>query len=553
MDETHNQDSALAKRDTILSTLTIAAEVFLRGSLETWTDNVLQVLRCLGKELGVTRIFLCKHKEVTSVTVETAMRYEWLQAGEQTRIDIPDFQQINLQAAGLGRWAGILYSGGVIAGKKSDLPPGEWAYFLSPDWNSLIIVPVFVESIWWGFIGFENYTFDGGISTAELDAFKTVAVTFGAAIRRKRMEESLMRERAMVVQKAREVEDIAKFPSEDPWPILRIKDDGALTYANRAAEPLLNQWGVGVGIKVPDEWQQRVMTSLATVKMQSTDVKIDTKTYAMLTVPVVSGGYVNIYGHEVTKERELDKIKSEFLAIASHQLRSPLTSIRWYTERLLSKCEGLGQEQVEMAEVIHTSAIRLAWLVDDLLNLSRVERGKIEPEPSLNDFNKMIAEVSVELKGQVESNGMQLVSELDPVIVSFYFDSNLLRQVVMNLLTNALKYSKPKGVVKIRTYLFDTTYVGCEVIDQGIGIPETEQEQVFSRFFRAHNAIGFTSEGTGLGLALVKLVIEKSGGRVWFTSEENKGSVFTFILPYYRTQAEAKQGRIEVQDGLGVY
>ncbi|OGV97359.1 hypothetical protein A2W24_06540 [Microgenomates group bacterium RBG_16_45_19] len=527
--------AALARRDKILSALTSASDVFLRGSLATWQENVLQVLRHMGGELGVRRIFLCKHQEITAKRVLTSLRYEWLAAGDQTRVDVAEFQNMNLNEGGFERWAEVLYPGGVLYGERDDFPEGERQWFLSPQWQTLIVVSVFVEWEWWGFIVIEDYSFAGGVSAAELDAFKTVAVTFGAAIRRKRMEESLLRERAAVEEKAKQVADVARFPSEDPWPVLRVKHEGTLTYANRAAEPLIKNWQVTVGGVVGETQQALVNQVIKQGAPLAVDALIGKQTFSLLFVPIMEADYANVYGHDVSRERELDRLKSEFLAIASHQLRTPLTSMRWYSERLLAKRQGLAPDQIEMTQVIHDSSVHLAGLVNDLLNVSRIERGKIEPEPVLSHLKSMIEEVLAELMAQLVEKKIDLKKEIDEEVAPFYFDPELIRQVITNLVANAIKYSRPAGVVVVKVFLFDQHHVGVEVVDQGIGIPEAEQVKIFEKFFRASNARTHAAEGTGLGLALCQMIVEKSGGRIWFTSAPGQGSTFAFVLPYRRS------------------
>lgn len=525
---------AVARRDAILSALTDAAEVFLRGSLATWQENVLQVIKNLGNRLGTNRIFLGKHSEVTAEWVKTAVRYEWLRAGDKTRVDVPDYQEIHMQESGFGRWAGVLYPGEIVYGRREDFLEGERGGFLSPNWQTLIVVPVFVEREWWGFIAFEDYPFDGGISLAELDAFRTVAVTFGAAIRRKRMEESLLREQQAVEDKARQIQDLARFPSEDPWPVVRLLVNGQLVYANRASQRLLAKWQVEIGGMVPKKWQKLAAQVLMENKPTAVDEILEEQTFSLLFVPLNQAGYVNVYGHEVTRERELDKLKSEFLALASHQLRSPLTSMRWYSERLLKKREGLQPLQLEMVQVIHDSSVKLSKLVNDLLSLSRIERGKIEPEPALNNLNTVIEEVVTELRGQAEAKQVRVELEADDAVGPFFFDGDLVEQAVMNLVNNAIKYTPSGGKVTVKSFWFDERFAGVEITDTGIGIPADEQSRLFEQFFRAKNAKLYINEGTGLGLSLVKMVVEKSGGRIWFNSAEGEGASFTFILPYRR-------------------
>jgi signal transduction histidine kinase len=523
---------ALRRRDKIMSALTRASDVFLRGSLSTWQENVLQVLRELGQQLGVSRVYLCKHKEVTAEHVITALRYEWRVDGDLTLVDRPGFQDIHMQQAGLGRWAGLLYEGTVLAYRQEELPEGERGSFLTPTLASLIVVPVFVENVWWGFLVIEDYDFNGGCSQAELDAFKTVAVTFGAAIRRKRMEEALEAEKVEVMEKARLVGDIARFPSEDPWPVLRISTEGMLTYANRAAEPLLNLWDVGVGEPVPGEWQERASKVLSTMRSKAVDVTLADKTFSLLLVPVLESGYVNVYGHDVTRERELDQLKSDFISMASHELRTPLTSLRWYSERLLMKQDDFTPKQREMLSVISNSAKELSQMVDDLLNISRIERGKMDPEPTEGLLTDVVAGVIKEFEGQAEAKHITISSSADPVLAPFAFDHDWMRRVTMNLLSNAIKYTPYNGTVTVTIKKTSQASVELAICDTGIGIPAEDHEKVFSRFYRSEAAKASGIEGTGLGLNLVKTMVEKSGGSIWFHSEQGKGTTFTVSLPY---------------------
>lgn len=521
------------RRDKILSVIMAATDVFLRGSLQTWQDNVLQVIGSLGRELGVKRIYLCKHREVTEQKVVTGVRYEWLAGGDQTRIDVPAMQQINMQEAGYGRWAGVLYHGGVISGKVSDLPLGERGWFMSADVKTVVVVPVFVEKVWWGFIALEDY--GGGVecTQSEIDAIKTLAVTFGAAIRRKRAEEELQREKAFVEQKAREIEDIAKFPEQDPWPVLRVSKDGIVIYHNPSAKPLLQFWKVDVGQPVPAEWQQVVKEVFVKNQSREVDVEFKGKIFAVLVVPIVEGDYLNLYGRDVTQERRAEEMKTEFMSMASHQLRTPLTALRWSSERLLKKKETLTEQQVDMANTIHETAVGLARLVDDLLSVSRIERGKMEPTPSKGDLLKLLKVCLHELEIQAEEKQIHLEFEKQTELAEFMFDADLIKQVYLNLLSNAIKYTPGGGKVTTRVkYDNETKMVQVDVADTGMGIPEEEQANVFQRFYRSQRAVDQGIEGTGLGLSVAKMIIDKSGGRIWFESLRDQGTTFSFTLPY---------------------
>jgi signal transduction histidine kinase len=522
---------ALQRRDTILSALTQASETFLRGSLSTWQENVLQVLNLLGHGLGVTRIFVCKHEEVTAEKVVTSTRYEWVAEGNQTRVNVEGQQRICLQERGFSRWAGPLYRGEVLECERAMMPESERGSFLSETFQGIIVVPVFVEQTWWGFIGFEDYYPGEECSLAELDAFKTIAVTFGAAIRRKRMEESLEREKHSVEAKAREVADVARFPAEDPSPVLRVSETGMVLYANRAAQKVLDFWQLKIGDGVSEEWRQKVGAVLETQEMVTEDVAINGTIISLQLVPIKSEGYVNLYGRDVTREREAEQLKTEFFSMASHQLRTPLTSMRWYSELLLKNRDGLSEKQVNMAEVIHTTSVHLAELVNDLLGISRIDKGTLSLQLNDGALPEVVGDAVNQLKGQAEKQGVQLVVDIQGEIPGFKFDSQMVRQVVVNLISNAIKYSPSQSLVTIRVWREGQGSVICEVKDKGMGIAENEKSKVFQKFFRSDLAVSQGIEGTGLGLSLAKMIIERSGGEIWFDSKEGEGSTFSFRLP----------------------
>jgi signal transduction histidine kinase len=521
---------ALIRREEILSAITHAAERFLWAPATSWPQTVQEVISELGTQLKIKRIFLCKHQEVTAEHVITGLRYEWVAVNVPAKIQIQDLQQMEMQQAGFGRWAGLLYDGGIIHEYVKGLPQTERGAFLSDSVQSIIIVPVYVGQQWWGFIGFEDYVTERRCSPAELDAFKTVAVTFGAAIRRKRAEEALNQEKAKVEEKAREIEDIARFPAEDPSPVLRLAQTGEVKYANRAAEPLMQTWKIQAGQPVPADWQEvvdRVFTSGAS---EAVDVPLAGRILSLLVVPVSGEKYVNVYGRDVTRERELDRMKSEFISMVSHQLRSPITSIRWYSERFLKKGESLTLDQREMAKVIHDTSAQLAGLIDDLLSLSRMERGTLVVEPGLSDMGILLEEVLTEEKGLAERKQIQLNLVKSGELSPFMFDKKLIREVILNLLSNAIKYTPQGGQVIVRVTAEPETAL-VEVVDTGMGIKPADQDKIFNRFFRSQNVVDLGVEGTGLGLSVAKLIIEKSGGTIDFNSTEGQGSTFYFRLP----------------------
>ncbi|MBI5400883.1 MAG: HAMP domain-containing protein [Candidatus Yonathbacteria bacterium] len=258
---------------------------------------------------------------------------------------------------------------------------------------------------------------------------------------------------------------------------------------------------------------------------------------AFSVAPLGSGihGVVIVF-RDVTTDQELNEAKSGFISVASHQLRTPLTSIRWYSEMLLSGDVGsLNEAQKDFMTEVHSGAERLYQTVDLLLGISRVESGKIKTEKQPIDLSKFTVEITKELASQIDEKGCALSISSPaggPVVVSL--DQLTLRQVILNLFSNAIRYTNAKdGIIEVA---WRKNEAGSEVIysvrDNGIGIPVAVRERVFSKFFRAENARATVPDGSGLGLALVKELVESWGGRVWFESEEGKGSAFFFTVPF---------------------
>ena len=238
---------------------------------------------------------------------------------------------------------------------------------------------------------------------------------------------------------------------------------------------------------------------------------------------------------DVTKEREIDQMKSEFVSVASHQLRTPLTGIKWFTELLLKR--RLSKANKEYVDQISASNERMVRLVDDLLNVSRIETGRkfdvILKETDVVPVFKSVIEEQTSIAA--ERRIALLCSRDAPKKLALFIDELKIRQVMQNLISNAIKYSKENTQITV-----GCTHRPDEVVfyvkDQGIGIPAHQQEQVFKKFFRAENVFTMHTDGTGLGLYICKAIVEAHGGKIWFESEESKGSTFYFSLPLHRNK-----------------
>jgi len=233
------------------------------------------------------------------------------------------------------------------------------------------------------------------------------------------------------------------------------------------------------------------------------------------------------------KELELGELKSRFVSMASHEFRTPLTGIL-SSISLIAKYNTQEQEEKKLKHVnrIRTSVQSLTNILNDFLSLDKLQAGKIECNPGLFNLQWFLDDLMEELE-QVKKANQELILELNGDYKGdFYSDRNILKNILLNLLSNAIKYSEEGKKIYLKVDV-NKEEIKADIIDQGIGIPELEQEKLFERFFRAKNALNI--QGTGLGLNIVKSYVELLGGSIRFVSEENIGSTFSIKIPKFES------------------
>jgi len=227
-------------------------------------------------------------------------------------------------------------------------------------------------------------------------------------------------------------------------------------------------------------------------------------------------------------------MKTEFVSIAAHQLRTPLSAIKWTLRMILDGDLGpLPKEQREFLEKTYQSNERMIRLINDLLNVTRIEEGRFLYQPEKKDIIEIAKKIIDPLKVIAERKGLQFIfKKPSQKIPQPKVDAEKISLVFQNLIDNAISYTNPGGKVEVSIkYLKDKKEILVSTKDTGIGIPKDQHQRVFSRFFRGSNAIRAETEGTGLGLFIAKNIVEAHGGKIWFESEENKGTTFYFTLP----------------------
>ena len=242
---------------------------------------------------------------------------------------------------------------------------------------------------------------------------------------------------------------------------------------------------------------------------------------------------------DITEEKKIDQAKTEFVSLASHQLRTPLSTINWYTEMLLDGDVGkLNKEQNQYLEEIYTGNQRMVDLVNSLLDVSRIELGTFTIEPEEIDLCVIASNAIKELQHVIKEKKLKFKDSYKDIPL-LNLDPKLTHMIFQNLLSNAVKYTPEKGTVTL-TITRKETEVLITVNDTGYGIPENQQGKIFLKLFRADNVRQKDTQGTGLGLYLVKAIVEISGGSIRFESKENKGTTFFVTLPIVAVEINNK-------------
>lgn len=352
--------------------------------------------------------------------------------------------------------------------------------------------------------------------------------------------------------------------------VIAINEDAYITYANQTAEKILG-WRIEdmVGklinevIPVEDHTGKNISSSKEVLspilkKGESLFSSLSNPIFYIsknkIKIPVSASfspikmgekiiGAINIF-RDITHEIEVDKMKNEFISLASHQLRTPLSAIKWYAEMLLAGDAGkLNSEQNSFIDNIHLSNQRMIDLVNTLLNISRIESGRIIIESQPIDLKEIISGVVSEFAPKLKEKEQTIIVNINPALKKINGDPKLIFEVYKNLISNAIKYSRQKGEIQVFVSS-DKDNIINQVTDEGFGIPKKDESKVFSKFYRGENISRIETEGTGLGLYLVKAIVESSGGKIWFKSEENKGTTFWFSLPL--KGVKPKKGEVSI-------
>jgi two-component system sensor histidine kinase ResE len=322
--------------------------------------------------------------------------------------------------------------------------------------------------------------------------------------------------------------------------VITFNRDGTILITNPPADRFLQYWYYEKGDfgstdeeAIPSKLMNLLQQAVETENEQIGEISLQGRHWVILVSPLYSNqffrGAVAVL-RDMTEERQLDKMRKDFIANVSHELRTPISMLQGYSEAIVDDIAESQEEKKEMAKVIYDESLRMGRLVNELLDLARMEAGHLQLTVESVDLTTFMNRIIHKFQGLAKDNGIQLSVDMVEEIAKISFDPDRIEQVLTNLIDNAIRHTPTGGSVQLRVSPDDKGIL-VEVTDSGSGIPEEDLPFVFERFYKADKARTRGRAGTGLGLAIVKNIIDAHRGHISVQSKLGQGTTFSFLLP----------------------
>ncbi|MDR3574647.1 MAG: PAS domain S-box protein [Anaerolineaceae bacterium] len=518
--ESRHAENDLHRRDAILNAVAFAASQFLKEP--SWEQCIQAVLDRLGNATDVQRVYVYQNLLDEQNNLIAARRFTWQDKIDcETAGELPPFV---FRYQDLNHWLSAFGKGRCIFGPLIDLSDSERQVFENRCVRSAAMVPIFVGWVLWGFIGFEDCRLERRWSASEIDGLKTAADILGTDIQRSEIEMALRESEAH--NKA--------MLNAIPDNMYRFKQDGTIT-----ARKNISPENISVGVNLKDVLSSDIFDKV----QQSADLALNTKEIQVFeferSTPdgdqvyearlVVCGEQeVMAIVRDISERAHLEQMKSDFINRAAHDLRTPLTTATMMADLIYEG--GTAEELSHYWRILQTELKREQELIEKLLTVGRLESGRYQLKKQAVDILPALFSALDEIRSLANARAIHLEEKLPERLPPVLADLSALQQVFVNLLSNAVKFTLTGGSV-----YFEAEEIGSgvqvKVRDTGIGIPPQDVPMLFQRFYRASNAIQNEIQGTGVGLFIVKSMIEQHGGQVGVESQLGQGTTFTVWLP----------------------
>ncbi|MED1468094.1 ATP-binding protein [Bacillus salipaludis] len=335
-----------------------------------------------------------------------------------------------------------------------------------------------------------------------------------------------------------EKEQLASILSSMADGVITFNRDGTILITNPPADRFLQYWYYEKGLSshseaIPSKVMELFQQAVDTEKEKIGEISLQGRHWVILVSPLYSNRFIRgavAVLRDMTEERLLEKMRRDFIANVSHELRTPISMLQGYSEAIVDDIAETQEEKKEMAKVIYDESLRMGRLVNELLDLARMEAGHIQLTVEEVNLSSFINRIIHKFQGLAKEHEILLSSNIGNIVSPISFDPDRIEQVLTNLIDNAIRHTPKDGRVTLKVSEENNRIV-MEVSDSGSGIPEEDLPFVFERFYKADKARTRGRSGTGLGLAIAKNIIEAHRGHISVHSKIGQGTTFSFFLP----------------------
>lgn len=338
---------------------------------------------------------------------------------------------------------------------------------------------------------------------------------------------------------SQEKEQLSSILSSMADGVITFNRDGTILITNPPADRFLQYWYYEKGGNtsnteaIPSQVMDLFQQAVDTETEQIGEISLQGRHWVILVSPLYSNRFIRgavAVLRDMTEERQLEKMRKDFIANVSHELRTPISMLQGYSEAIVDDIAESQEEKKEMAKVIYDESLRMGRLVNELLDLARMEAGHIQLTKEKVNLSSFINRIIHKFQGLAKEHNIHLSAELESGILNLSFDPDRIEQVLTNLIDNAIRHTPQEGSVFLHVTQNDFG-IKVEVTDSGSGIPEEDLPFVFERFYKADKARTRGRAGTGLGLAIAKNIIDAHHGNISVQSKIGQGTTFSFLLP----------------------
>jgi len=537
--EQKEAEQSLNQREAILGAVAKTAQLLLKS--KNWRDEISIVLNLLGEATGASHVYIFENHLGKNGELLSSQRYEWVKPGNVSELDHPDYQDTRLAPIpGIEAWYDNLSTGKPFYGSKSQYPEYWEKRFDDPGLKTILDVPIIVNSQWWGIIGFDDHEHELPWSKVEADALIAAAGNIGAVIERQKTDEDLRASEEKFNLAFRHTYVAIAISRVEDHSLIDVNDSFCKVTGYSKEDVIGKRAGRDLNIWVKQEDRNTIIDRLdkhgyvdeykakfrrkngqeATGLLYAVNVSIADEPCQLYSFVDISN-IEHLLDELTEKNNELEA----FTYTVSHDLKAPLVTISGFLGYLEHDArsgdfERLGNDILRINEAVS----KMQRLLNELLELSRI--GRLMNPAEAVPFRDVVDEALSLTQGRLDENQVRV--EVEAELPTVYGDRARLVEVIQNLVDNAAKFmgNQPEPLIRIGRIL-DNNRTVFYVRDNGIGIQPEQTERVFGLF----NRLDPTTEGTGIGLALIKRIVEVSGGTIWVESNGlGEGATFYFTL-----------------------